>query len=78
VDLENLSQDGRYSIVINYCIIVACSMTLTEQLRLAMIQCSCLLFHVVCARYTITQLYIISASQNFLLLMLWMDSVPIY
>ena len=68
VDLENLSQDGRYSIVINYCVIAASLMTLTELLRLAIIQCSCFLFHVIHACYALTLLYKISAFQNFLLL----------
>lgn len=71
MDLENLSQDGRYSIVINYCIIAASSMTLTKLLRLAMIKCSCFLFHVIHACYAIMLLYKISAFQNFLLFMLW-------
>jgi hypothetical protein len=78
VDLGNLSQDGRYSIVINYCIIAASSMTVTELLRLAMVQCSCFLFHVIHTCYAIILLYKISTFQNFLLLMLWMDSIPIY
>ena len=78
MDLENLSQDGRYSIVINYCIIAASSMTLTELLRHAMIQCSCFLFHVIHACYAVTLLCKIYAFQNFLLFMLWMDNGPIY
>jgi len=78
VDLENLSQDGRYSIVINYFIITASCVTLTELLRLAMIQCSCFMFHVIHACYTITIRYKISALQSFLLFMLWVDGVPIY